>query len=61
MSEVIRFPAAGLPLADAREAIKLETLDRIVEVVSGNTPHASSVPLRQMIAKAGEAVKGDAT
>ncbi len=25
------------------EAIKLETLDRIVEVASGNTPHASSV------------------
>lgn len=43
------------------EAIKLETLDRIVEVVSGNTPHASSVPLRVMIAKAGEAVKGDAS
>ena len=43
------------------EAIKLETLDRIVEVVSGNTPHASSVPLRKMVAKAGEAVKGDAS
>ena len=43
------------------EAIKLETLDRIVEVVSGNTPHASSVPLRKMIAKAGDAVKGDAS
>ena len=43
------------------EAIKLETLDRIVEVVSGNTPHASSVPLRKMIAKAGDAVKGGAS
>ena len=43
------------------EAIKLETLDRIVEVVSGNTPHASSVPLREMITKAGVAVKGDAS
>ena len=43
------------------EAIKLETLDRIVEVVSGNTPHASSVPLQKMIAKAGDAVKGDAS
>ena len=43
------------------EAIKLETLDRIVEVVSGNTPHASSVPLQRMIAKAGDAVKGDAS
>ena len=61
MSEVISFPEAGLSLADAREAIKLETLDRIVEVVSGNTPHASSVPLQKMIAKAGDAVKGDAS
>ena len=43
------------------EAIKLETLDRIVEVVSGNTPHASSVPLFKMIAKADDAVKGGAT
>ena len=40
------------------EAIKLETLDRIVEVVSGNTPHASSVPLRQMIAKTDGSVNG---
>ena len=111
MSEVIRFPEAGLPLADAREAIdamrgmsftnrltgivarlsssakgklvsnkatvkeskqhghhiysveaiKLETLDRIVEVASGNTPHASSVPLRKMIAKADGSVKGGAS
>lgn len=43
------------------EAIKLETLDRIVEVVSGNTPHASSVPLHEMITKAGDTVKGDAS
>ena len=43
------------------EAIKLETLDRIVEVVSGNTPHASSVPLRKMIAKADDSVKGGAS
>ena len=43
------------------EAIKLETLDRIVEVVSGNTPHASSVPLRQMIAKADDTVNGGAS
>ena len=118
MSEVVRFSEAGLPLADAREAIdamrglsftnrltgisarlsssakgklvsnkatgkskangftreqhnamaarvveaiKLETLDRIVEVVSGNTPHASSVPLRQMIAKADDTVNGGAS
>lgn len=40
------------------EAIKLETLDRIVEVVSGNTPHASSVPLTKIIANADETVKG---
>ena len=32
------------------EAIKLEALDRIVEVVSGNTPHASSAPTRSMVA-----------
>ena len=32
------------------EAIKLEALDRIVEVVSGNTPHASSAPTRGIIA-----------
>ena len=32
------------------EAIKLEALDRIVEVVSGNTPHASSAPTRRIIA-----------
>lgn len=43
------------------EAIKLETLDRIVEVVSGNTPHASSVPQRRMIAKASDLVNGGAT
>ena len=32
------------------EAIKLEALDRIVEVVSGNTPHASSAPTRGIVA-----------
>ena len=34
----------------SNEAIKLEALDRIVEVVSGNTPHASSAPTRGMVA-----------
>ena len=34
----------------SKEAIKLEALDRIVEVVSGNTPHASSAPTRSMVA-----------
>ena len=43
------------------EAIKLETLDRIVEVVSGNTPHASSVPLAKMLANAVKTVKGAAS
>jgi len=33
------------------EAIKLEALDRKVEVVSGNTPHASSASTRNIIAK----------
>ena len=33
------------------EAIKLEALDRIVEVVSGNTPHASSAPTPRIIPK----------
>ena len=32
------------------EAIKLEALDRIVEVVSGNTPHASSASTPNMVA-----------
>ena len=32
------------------EAIKLEALDRIVEVVSGNTPHASSASTRGILA-----------
>ena len=32
------------------EAIKLETLDRKVEVASGNTPHASSVPMTRILA-----------
>ena len=33
------------------EAIKLEALDRKVEVVSGNTPHASSAPTAKIISK----------
>ena len=32
------------------KAIKLETLDRKVEVASGNTPHASSVPMTRILA-----------
>lgn len=39
------------------EAIKLEALDRIVEVVSGNTPHASSASTLGMIATLLNAVK----
>lgn len=40
------------------EAIKLETLDRKVEVVSGNAPHASSVSTLGIIAKALLRIKG---
>lgn len=40
------------------EAIKVETLDRIVEVASGSTPHASSVPTRDRIANSDVSVKG---
>ena len=40
------------------EAIKLETLDRKVEVVSGNAPHASSVSTLGIIAKAFLRIKG---
>ena len=40
------------------EAIKLETLDRKVEVVSGNTPHASSVSTLGIIAKSLLRIKG---
>ena len=40
------------------EAIKVEALDRIVEVVSGNTPHASSASLRNRIAFLRRSVKG---
>ena len=40
------------------EAIKLEALDRIVEVVSGNTPHASSAPTRGIIATLVRFIKG---
>ena len=40
------------------EAIKVEALDRIVEVVSGNTPHASSASTRGRIASSVRLVKG---
>ena len=40
------------------EAIKVEALDRIVEVVSGNTPHASSASTESRIASSGRLVKG---
>ena len=40
------------------EAIKLGTLDRKVEVVSGNAPHASSVPTQNIIAKVFLRIKG---
>ena len=39
------------------EAIKVEALDRIVEVVSGNTPHASSASTRNRIASSARLVK----
>ena len=39
------------------EAIKVEALDRIVEVVSGNTPHASSASTENRIASSPIAVK----
>ena len=39
------------------EAIKVEALDRIVEVVSGNTPHASSASTGNRIASSPIAVK----
>ena len=40
------------------EAIKLEALDRKVEVVSGNTPHASSAPTPAIIAKVFSSITG---
>ena len=40
------------------EAIKVEALDRIVEVVSGNTPHASSASTEGRIASSVRLVKG---
>jgi len=40
------------------EAIKLEALDRKVEVVSGNTPHASSASTPTIIAKVFSSIKG---
>ena len=39
------------------EAIKVEALDRKVEVVSGNTPHASSASTDDKIASSGKTVK----
>ena len=39
------------------EAIKVEALDRKVEVVSGNTPHASSASTGDKIASSGKTVK----
>ena len=39
------------------EAIKVEALDRIVEVVSRNTPHASSASTRNRIASSARLVK----
>ena len=39
------------------EAIKVEALDRIVEVVSGNTPHASSASTEDRIASSVRLVK----
>ena len=39
------------------EAIKVEALDRIVEVVSGNTPHASSASTLGRIPSSGQLVK----
>lgn len=39
------------------EAIKVEALDRKVEVVSGNTPHASSASTNDKIASSGKNVK----
>ena len=39
------------------EAIKVEALDRKVEVVSGNTPHASSASTNDKIAFSGKIVK----
>ena len=41
----------------AVEAIKVEALDRKVEVVSGNTPHASSASTGNKIASSENAVK----
>ena len=39
------------------EAIKVEALDRIVEVVSGNTPHASSASTGNMVSSSRKLVK----
>ena len=71
MGETCRFPESGMSLAwitikDSRqhghhiysvEAIKVEALDRKVEVVSGNTPHASSASTGNKIASSEKAVK----
>ena len=37
-------------VVDALRGKTIEALDRIVEVVSGNTPHASSAPTRGIVA-----------
>lgn len=42
-------------------AIKLEALDRKVEVVSGNTPHASSASTPSIVAKVLPCIKGGAS
>ena len=68
---VIILPPEGVTLDGARasigrhghhiysvEAIKLEALDRKVEVVSGNTPHASSASTPAIIAKVLSSIKG---
>ena len=56
-----QLPANGVNLAEARVAIerlrgvalmKLEALERKVEVVSGYAPHASSASTQGIIAKA---------
>ena len=39
-------------------AIKLEALDRKVEVISGNTPHASSASTPSIVAKVLPCIKG---
>ena len=61
MTDAFQLPANGVSLAEARVAIerlrgvafmKLEALERKVEVVSGYAPHASSASTPAIIAKA---------